>query len=94
MAINLDLGKGSHTVEIVVLGQLIALTDHSENIKATLATQFQDFGIDTKESPRTVYWTPRVPRGSFKKGLEMPDDSLSPTWMKICHSLIGRLQLK
>ena len=42
--IILDYGKGSHTVEVVVLGQRIVFTDHPENIKAILATQFQDFG--------------------------------------------------
>ena len=40
----LGYGKGSHTAEVVVLGQRIVFTDNSENIKAILSTQFHDFG--------------------------------------------------
>lgn len=37
-----------HTIHVIVFGQRIFLTNHSENVKAMLATQFEDYGKGPK----------------------------------------------
>jgi len=41
----LKYSKGTHTIETMVLGHRLILTEDPENIKAILGSQFEDYGL-------------------------------------------------